>query len=84
MKALLNLEVTNSSLPNKNNARKSYMLNGIWNLCISKNLSFLTCQILSFKSEKISLRKKFSDKSLRKIFIGKRAQWERNACSKEK
>ena len=35
----------------------------------TKNLSFLTCQILSFKSWKISLRKKINDKNLSKITI---------------
>ena len=38
---------------------------------------FLISQILSFKSGKISLRSKFSDKSLRNIPIEKRTQRER-------
>lgn len=49
-----------------------------------KNLGFLTCQILLFKSAKSDLRKKFSNKSKSKIFMGKQAQRERNPCSKEK
>ena len=48
---------------------------------------FLTCQILSFKSGKISLWSKFSDRSLCRIPIEKRTQREKmhvaktNACS---
>ena len=61
MTALLNLESTTSSPPNKNNDRERKML---YRTCAStKNLSFLTCQTRSFKSRKISLRKVFSDKS---------------------
>ena len=35
----------------------------------TKNLSFLTCQIFSFKSGKISLQKKKKNKSQNKISI---------------
>lgn len=47
-----------------------------------KNLGFLTCQILLFKSAKSDLRKKFSNKSKSKTFMGKQAQRERNPCRK--
>ena len=48
----------------------------------TKNLSFLIFQILSVKFRKISPRKKFNDKRPSKI--EKRAQREKNACSKKK
>ena len=40
----------------------------------TKNLSLLICQIMSFKSGKLSLRKKINSESLSKIYIQKRAQ----------
>ena len=49
-----------------------------------KILSFLTWQILTFKSGKIPLRKKLEDKRHSKILIETRAQAQRNVCSKEK
>ena len=82
MTALLNLESTTSSPPNKNNDRERKML---YRTCAStKNLSFLTCQTRSFKSRKISLRKVFSDKSLSKIPSETLTQHQKNASSTEK
>ena len=50
----------------------------------TKSLRLFTCQIFSFKSGKINLRKKLNDESLSKIPIQRRAHRDRNACSKEK
>ena len=49
---------------------------------MNAKLNFFSCQILSFKYGKLSLRKKFNDKSLSKIPIQARAQHKKNVCSK--
>ena len=58
MNALSNLEVTISLPLNKVNEQTIVNENCYINYAFTKSLSFLTCQILPFKSGKISLGKK--------------------------
>ena len=56
---LLNLEVSSHSPPNKNNEQKKVNKNYyIKPTHLQKIFGFLNCQILSFRSGKLSLRKK--------------------------